>query len=309
MKPAAMNTHVTAVLLGTITISLMALNVIVCFVPIFLLALAKLLVPVHGWRILMSRGLVVCAECWISINKGILALTQSIVWDVRGLQEVRRREWYLMICNHQSWVDILVLQAVFNRRVPFLKFFIKQQLVWIPFLGIAWWALDMPFMKRYSREFLERHPEKRGQDLQATRRACEKFRHTPTTVINFVEGTRSTVDKRTASESPYRYLMPPRAGGVGFVLGAMGEILHSLIDVTIVYDGGAPSLWDLCCGRVGRIVVDIRVVPIEPWLRGGDYSQDPLFRDRFQAWLRDLWQHKDATIAEIRRTDIRGSLN
>lgn len=304
-----MTTRITATLLGTITISLMTLNVIICFVPILLLAMAKLLVPVHSWRVLTSRGLVVCAESWISINKAIFALTQSIEWDVRGLQALRRREWYLMICNHQSWVDILVLQAVFNRRVPFLKFFIKQQLVWVPFLGIAWWALDMPFMKRYSREYLERHPEKRGQDLEATRRACEKFRHVPTTVINFVEGTRSTADKRALSESPYNYLMPPRAGGVGFVLGAMGEILHSLIDVTLVYDGFAPSLWDLCCGRVGRIVIDIRVIEIEPWLYRGDYSSDPVFRDRFQAWIRDLWRQKDATIAEIRRADVRGGLD
>jgi len=294
--------HVTTMLRGAITISLMTLNVIVCFVPILLLAIAKLLVPLPAWRVLMSRGLVGCAELWITFNKGILGLTQSIRWDVRGEGALRRHEWYLMICNHQSWVDILVLQAVFNRQVPFLKFFIKQQLMWVPLLGIAWWALDMPFMKRYSREYLENHPERRGRDLESTRRACEKFRDTPTTVINFVEGTRSTADKRQLSQSPYRYLMPPRAGGVGFVLGAMGDILHSLIDVTIVYGGPAPSLWDLCCGRVDRIVVDIRVMEIEPWLCRGDYIGDPEFRARFQEWISDLWRRKDETVAELRQT-------
>jgi len=295
-----MISRLTSNILGTITILLMTLNVIMCFIPIFVLAVVKLLVPMRGFRLLTSRGLVACAETWISINKGILAMTQSITWDVRGLEALRRREWYLMICNHQSWVDILVLQAVFNRRVPFLKFFIKQQLVWVPFLGIAWWALDMPFMKRYDRRYLERHPEKRGRDLEATRRACERFRHIPTTVINFVEGTRSTASKRHSSESQFRYLMPPRAGGVAFVFGAMGDILHSLIDVTIVYDGPAPSLWDLCCGRVGRVTVDVRVAEIQDWLCHGNYSDDPDFRARLQAWMIELWQQKDATIAELR---------
>jgi 1-acyl-sn-glycerol-3-phosphate acyltransferase len=204
-----------------------------------------------------------------------------------------------MICNHQSWVDILVLQTVFNRRVPFLKFFIKQQLIWVPFLGIAWWALDMPFMKRYTREYLERHPEKSGRDLQATRVACEKFRDTPTTVINFVEGTRSTAEKRGQKESPYRHLMPPRAGGVAFVLGAMGDILHSLIDVTIVYGDAAPSLWDLCCGRVDRIQVHIRVMEIEPWLTQGDYSGDEEFRARLQSWISTTWRRKDERISAM----------
>ena len=282
---------------GTITLLLMTGNVIFWFVPILVLAIAKLIVPLKTWRVLMGRGLIACAEHWISFNKEILLLTQSIKWEISGLESLRRREWYLMICNHQSWVDILVLQAVFNRRIPFLKFFIKQQLIWVPFLGIAWWALDMPFMKRYTREYLQRHPEKRGRDLEATRVACQKFRDTPTTVINFIEGTRSTAEKRGQRESPYTHLMPPRAGGVAFVLGAMGDILHSLIDVTIVYGNGAPSLWELCCGRVDRIQVHIRVMEIESWLTEGNYSGDEQFRQRLQTWISTLWHQKDERIS------------
>jgi len=288
-----------ATLRGVFTLSLMTLNVVLCFVPILLLAIAKLLVPFRPWRILMSRGLIACAEHWISMNKGILSLTQSIRWEVSGLESLQRREWYLMISNHQSWVDILVLQTVFNRRIPFLKFFIRQQLIWVPFLGIAWWALDMPFMKRYTREHLERYPEKKGRDLEATRTACEKFRDTPTTVINFVEGTRSTREKRDLKDSPYVHLMPPRAGGIAFVLGAMGDILHSLIDVTIFYGDRAPSLWDLCCGRVEQIRVHVRVMGIEPWLHSGDYSGDPEFRSRLQSWISGLWREKDRRIGSM----------
>jgi 1-acyl-sn-glycerol-3-phosphate acyltransferase len=204
-----------------------------------------------------------------------------------------------VVSNHRSWVDILVLQAVFNRRIPFLKFFLKQQLIWVPFLGLAWWALDFPFMRRYTAAHLAQHPEDRGKDLEATRRACEKFRLIPTSVMNFVEGTRFTPAKHAAMKSPYRHLLPPRAGGVSFVLSAMGGMLHSKLDVTIAYTTGTPTLWDLCCGRVGRVIVDVRRRPIEAWLSAGDYSEDPAFRARFQAWLAAVWTEKDALLERL----------
>ena len=296
-----MTNQLLATLRGTVTVILLSANVILCFIPICLLGLVKLL-PVKPWRDTLNTWLTWFGEHWISINRAILGATQSIEWDVRGLAGLERRRSYLMVANHQSWVDILVLQLVFNRRIPFLKFFIKDVLKWVPFLGLAWWAMDMPFMKRYSRAYLEKHPEKRGQDLEATRRACEKFRRIPTTVINFVEGTRVSPEKQRARDSEFTHLMPPRAGGVAFVLDAMGDALHSLIDVTIVYPSGNQSFWDLCCGRLKQVLVDVRVLEIEPWILAGDYANDPEFRARFQAWLTALWHRKDARFAELLET-------
>ena len=285
---------------GAFTTLLLVLNVIFWFVPIITVALGRLLVPVEGWTDTANRWLMALGENWITCNKGILGLTQTITWDIRGAEHLRKREWYLVISNHQSGADILMLQAVLNRKIPFLKFFIKQKLIWVPLLGQAWWALDMPFMKRYTREFLAKHPEMRGQDLETTRQACEKFRRVPTSVINFVEGTRFSLEKQTARQSPYRYLLPPRAGGIAFVFGAMGNILHSLLDVTIVYDGSAPTLWDLCCGRASRVVVHIHERKIEHWLTQGDYAEDEAFRERLQQWLAAIWADKDELIASIR---------
>ena len=199
---------------GALTFALIVINTIACCAPLFVLALLKLVFPVPAWRRLVSRWLCVIAETWIAINTGILAATQRIEWDVRGLEGLSRGQWYLVIANHRSWVDILALQAVFNRRIPLLKFFLKEQLKWVPVMGLAWWALDMPFMKRYSRAELERRPELRGTDLATTRRACERFRDMPTSVINFDEGTRFTPAKQAASGSPYHHLLLPRAGGV-----------------------------------------------------------------------------------------------
>jgi 1-acyl-sn-glycerol-3-phosphate acyltransferase len=284
---------------GAVTFTLIVLNTAVCCTPLFVLALVKLLVPHAGARRALSRALTRIAETWIAANTRILALTQQIRWEVRGIEGLDRRAWYLVIANHRSWADILALQAVCNRRIPFLKFFLKEKLRWVPVMGLAWWALDMPFMKRYSRADLERHPELRGTDLATTRRACERFRDLPTAVINFVEGTRYTAAKHAAAPSPYRNVLPPRAGGVAFVLGAMGTILTEILDVTIAYPAGVGGFWDLCCGRVRHIVIEVERRPIEPWLGAGDYAADREFRARFQAWLAQLWARKDARLAEL----------
>jgi 1-acyl-sn-glycerol-3-phosphate acyltransferase len=278
---------------GVLTISLMTLNVIAWCTVLFTVALLKLLVPLKAWRRLTSRVMTALAEGWIGTNNAIFRIMGSLPLDVRGLESLSTREWYLVVSNHRSWVDILVLQAVFNRRIPFLKFFLKQQLIWVPFLGLAWWALDFPFMRRHSPEFLEKHPERRGEDLDVTRVACEKFRLIPTSVMNFVEGTRYTERKHAALKSQYRNLLAPRPGGTSFVLSAMGGMLHAMLDVTIAYRGRTPSLWDLCCGRPGTVIVDIHKRPIDQWMSAGDYANDPAFRARFKDWLAGLWTEKD----------------
>jgi 1-acyl-sn-glycerol-3-phosphate acyltransferase len=286
-------------LYGTLVVILLAANVILWFIPIFLFAIVKLITPSAAARDVLSGWLVWFGEHWISVNRMILGATQPTKMTTSGLEGLERDGSYLMISNHQSWVDILVLQLVFNRRVPFLKFFIKDVLKWVPFLGLAWWAMDMPFMKRYSRDYLAKHPEKRGQDLEATRRACEKFQRIPTTVINFVEGTRVSPEKQRARNSDFVHLMPPRAGGAAFVLDAMGTSMHSMIDVTIVYPDGNYSFWDLCCRRLNRILVEVRTSEIEPWALAGDYQNDEAFRARFQAWMTTLWREKDERITAI----------
>src|SRR5699024_11884010 len=174
---------------------------------------------------------------------------------------------YLVISNHQSWVDIAALVETFNGRTPYFKFFLKKELVWVPFLGLAFWALVYPFMKRYSREVLDNHPELKGKDLEITRRACEKFKDMPVSVVNFLEGTRFTPAKKARQQSPYESLLRPKAGGVAFVMAAIGDNLDALLDVTVVYASDqAPGFWDLLCGKVPRVVVDIRNYQLGPAL-------------------------------------------
>lgn len=232
-------------------------------------------------------------------NLALLDAMHRIAWDIELPPGLRRDGTYLVVANHQSWVDIPVLYRALGRELPFLRFFIKDQLKWVPILGQAWWALDMPFMKRYPRELLERRPELRGRDLEATRRSCERLRGTPVAILNFVEGTRFRPEKHRRQASPYRHLLRPRAGGIAQVLAAMGDQIQAMLDVTIAYPGGAPSFWDLLAGKIDRVRVRARVVEIPPGLRHGDYDNDPAYRERFQAWVRQLWEAKDRELEDL----------
>ncbi len=279
---------------------LLALNLVLHVTPLFVLALVKLILPVRAIRRVCSRALIVIAESWIGVNSRMFEWFTRTRWQLGGLANLRYDGNYLVLCNHQSWVDIPVLQKIFNRRIPFLRFFLKSQLIWVPLLGPAWWALDFPFMKRYSKQTLAAHPELQGKDMEATRHACERFRHMPVSVMNFVEGTRFTPAKHAAQSSPYRHLLRPKAGGVAFVLDAMGDALHAILDVTIVYPGGPGTMMDLIAGRIRDIRVQVRELPITDELRG-HYETDAAFRARFQNWVNALWADKDARIGQMRQ--------
>jgi 1-acyl-sn-glycerol-3-phosphate acyltransferase len=278
---------------------LVVLNVLVHATLLFALAALKALLPFAGIRRLLSRALIAIAEQWIAVNGVLFGLFTPTQWQIEGGEGLHRDGWFLVLSNHQSWVDIPVLQKTFNRRIPFLRFFLKKQLIWVPVLGLAWWALDFPFMQRHSKATLERHPELRNQDKEATRKACERFRESPVSVMNFVEGTRFRAHKHEQQGSPFAHLLRPRAGGVAFVLEAMGEMLQSIIDVTIVYPDGRPTMIDLLAGRVRRIRVNVRQLPIPAEFLGGDYENDAEFRARFQRWMSALWMEKDALITQL----------
>ena len=219
---------------------LIAANTVLHVLPLLLVALVKALLPFDRLRRASNPLLTGLAESWIGVNSWMMDRFTGMRVDVQEDAVLQVDGHYLVLANHQSWVDILVLQKVFNRRIPLLRFFLKRQLFWVPLLGLAWWALDFPFMGRYSRKQIARRPELAGRDIEATRRACEKFRAIPVAIMNFVEGTRFTPAKHATQGSPYRHLLKPKSGGVAFVLDAMGEGLHAILDVTIAYPGGRP---------------------------------------------------------------------
>ncbi|MET0808236.1 MAG: acyltransferase [Pseudoxanthomonas sp.] len=278
---------------------LIAINTVLHVPPLLAVALVKAALPFARLRKASNPVLTGLAESWIGFNSWALDRFTGTRTEVEMDAALRTDGHYLMLANHQSWVDILVLQKVFNRRIPLMRFFLKRQLFWVPLLGLAWWALDFPFMGRHTHKQIARRPELAGRDTVAIRRACEKFRALPVTIVNFVEGTRFTPAKQARQGASFRHLLKPKAGGVAFVLDAMGEGLHSILDVTLAFPGGRPSLPDLLAGRVSDIRIHVRERPIPAELLGGDYQNDRAFRVQFQQWLNGLWLEKDAEVERL----------
>lgn len=264
-------------------------------------AIIKLLVPHAGFRRVCTRYMLFFCRLWIAciqwstahISRQKITVEDSVPTDHDGR--------YLLICNHQCWADIPVLAQSIMRKLPFPRWFIKQQMIWVPIIGFATWALDFPFMKRYSAQQIKNNPELRGKDLETTKQACEIYRYQPVTVVNYAEGTRSTPAKRFNRNSAYRYCLRPKAGGTAFMLHAMGDVLDGVLEMTVAYVGvDTPSAWDYACGRIPEVRVRLRPLPLPEQLQQGDYQNDPAHRERFRAWMNDLWAAKDTEIAQMR---------
>lgn len=268
---------------------------------LFSMTLVKILLPFAAAQRVCSKIMSLIAESWIGCNKGWMNLVRDTRWNVKGLEGLEYEHSYLVTSNHQSWVDILVLQYQLNRRVPLLRFFLKQELIWVPIIGLCWWALDFPFMKRYTKAYLAKHPEKKGKDLETTRKACAKFSRIPVSIFNFLEGTRFTPDKHDEQASPFQHLLKPKAGGIAFVLDAMGEQLRTLVNVTIHYPDGRPTFWCLLSGKLREVVVRFEELEIPRQFVGKSYDQDEGYRAEFQLWVNQLWERKDQLLAQLHR--------
>lgn len=289
---------VLGIVRATVGFTLYVVNTLFWATPIFLLSVFKL-IPIKALRGLISTVLDFCASLWISVNTLIQKLTTKTKIHVTGTESLTPKDWYLVVSNHQSWVDILVLQRVLNGKIPFLKFFLKKELIYVPILGLAWWALDFPFMRRYSKSFLAKNPHLKGKDLETTKKACEKFKFKPVSVMNFMEGTRFTEQKHKRQSSPFDGLLKPKSGGIGFVLTVMGEQLHKVVDVTIHYPQQIPTFWQFLSGKVRNVYMNVNVMDITPDLIG-DYASDKEYKKQLHTWVNNLWLQKQHTLQDLK---------
>lgn len=288
-----MLSRLPAALRGGLTGFTLGVNTLIVATSLAPPSLLKLALPFDAVRRGCDRVLTALASGWVAVNNAWIAAVRPVQWDVQGVDELNPRGWYLVSSNHQSWVDILVLQRIFHGHIPFLKFFLKQELIWVPVIGLAWWALDFPFMKR------GKGHGARQNDLKTTREACEKFKRIPTSVINFVEGTRFTQAKHDQQKSPYRHLLKPKIGGLGIALATMGEQFEALLDVTIVYPNGAPTFWHLLSGRLDAVIVRVQQREIPSEVLGSDPIGDKAYRQRISAWVEQQWADKDELIEAL----------
>ncbi|WP_448213396.1 acyltransferase [Colwellia sp. MEBiC06753] len=268
---------------------------------VFLGGLLKLLIPFKWFHRILYRPMHTFYRLWTYNNTLIIRLTNNVTWQVSGADQLNKDAWYLVMANHQSWLDILVVAEFARTSIPEPKFFLKESLKKVPFLGMACWALNMPFMKRYSKAFLAKHPELIGQDIETTKKSCQSFRDHPTTIINFVEGTRFTSKKHQQQQSTFNYLLKPKAGGIAFTLATLGEQFDKVLNVTLLYpENPGHVMKDMLCGRLTKIIVQVEQIEVSEALIG-DYDNDPVYKTSFQSWLNQQWQQKDLVIEKLYR--------
>lgn len=284
------------ILTGLVSVLLLMITTLFWSVPLIFFTLLKIVTPTRRLRLVVLRGVNGVALNWIGTNLWWMQrwlkpkLTASVP---EGLNPEQR---WLVISNHRSWTDIFMLLMVLHRRIPMPRFFLKRQLIWVPIVGLAWWALEYPFMRRYSREQLARNPDLARIDREATELMCRRAREMPLAIFNFVEGTRFTPAKRDAQQSPFRHLLRPKAGGVAQVLSQLGDQLDGILDVTLHYANPNPTFWGFLCGQEGAITLTARHLAVPDWVQGGDYHDDPRYKERFHSWLNALWQEKDQAL-------------
>jgi 1-acyl-sn-glycerol-3-phosphate acyltransferase len=268
--------------------------------PLLLASLVKRVLPWPRARAAATQAVLVIARYWArAANNAVLKISGTRVrYDQQVADHPSGR--YILICNHQCWADALLLVHVLESRLPFPRFLIKEQLRWLPVVGLAFWALDFPFLKRHSRAAIETNPQLRADDMQAVHRACSALRDKSFTLVNYAEGTSSTRPKRIAAASPFHTLLPPKAGGIALALNALHDRLGGILDMSIGYaDTPEPTFWDLLCGRIDEVAIRVRQLALPEALWDGDYNADAAYRDHFKAWLNDLWQTKDCEISAI----------
>ena len=279
-------------LIGVTAFIFVLLNTL--FWCIFLLSFAvlKLLLPIESWKIFFTKLIIFIGECWIFCNKAWINLLHKPKWKVNGFQKLDLKNWYLVTANHQSWADIFVLQSITNRNIPMLKFFMKDVLKWVPIIGLAWWALDMPFLKRYTKDQLEKNPKLRGRDIEQMKKSFGRYSRYPVSIFSFAEGTRFTEDKKLKQKSPYQKLLLPKTGGIALALSTMPYI-KSFINFTIKYDSEHRTFWKFLCGKMNDVTVEVEIIEIPESFFGNDYLNDESFRQEIKGWLNQIWLKKD----------------
>lgn len=273
---------------------------VIGFLALMPFALLKFLIPLRGWRLACGELAVAGAQLWPILNRMVYRLLYPVAWDIELQGELDPNKSYLLICNHQSIIDILMVADIFHRRTPFPRFFLKRELLWVPVIGLGCWGLEMPFMKRHSKEALKANPELKREDLETARKFCERYREIPVTVVNFVEGTRFSEAKRIARGSPYRHLLRPKSAGIRIALDAMGEQFAGILNVTIAYRPSKyPVVWSFLTGEQNQLAVHAEILPVPKELMAGDYENDAEFRARFQGWLNGVWTRKDQRLEQM----------
>jgi 1-acyl-sn-glycerol-3-phosphate acyltransferase len=266
----------------------------------FLLAVATIL---GGTLIALAAPLK-----WISATEGVAFRTASRIAGVwagftRTLMKTTRTQFdiqhpeidpkgtYLVIANHRSWIDIMVVMMTLGPNTTLPRFFMKWELIYVPVIGLCAWILDFPIMRRYSAEYLKDHPELKNRDFDYAQKVLRRHPDESCVVVNYAEGTRFSEAKRTQNRSPYQHLLKPKVGGPQLALDCLRDRLDGIIDLTIAYPGGNLSVWNLMRNKVPHVIVETQMISLPEHLQKRPETLPEL--KAFRGWMNDLWQAKE----------------
>ena len=276
---------------GILNLILMLIWTICVFTPLVIMALIALVLP-DSWAARFHRWMELWLYLWTGFNQWLFrnARVTQIDLDWPERSQAGKDRWYLVICNHQSWTDIVVLQSIFWNTVPGVKFFTKQELIWVPFIGLGMSALGFPYVKRATKAQIKQNPELRHADRESIEQACRRFLQHPTTILNFLEGTRYTPEKHARQAARFEKLLNPKVGGISTVMRNMDGHLDKVLDVTIHYPHGTPNFWTFIQGRCPS--VSVHVEPLEPPPIDASIGERD-YRREVSAWIEERWKAKD----------------
>jgi len=269
-------------------------------IPLWLMGVGKV---VTGAAI-ADKAVIKIATHWISSNSALIDnMLPRKDWRINLPDDIHTNGKYLLVSNHQSWVDTSIVQYIGEKRLPLTRFFTKFELIYIPIVGQAFYFLDFPMMRRHSKEAIAKNPALKGKDIEEAKRACALLKDKPFTLLNYLEGTRFTKAKQAQQKSPYTHLLKPRAGGLSLAISALGEDIDGILDMTIVYPDGVPSYGDLWKGSIKRLGVDLRYIDIPDALfesiKQGGYENDENTKAQMFDWVEQVWHQKDERITTM----------
>ena len=291
--------NIASSLIGLVTFILILVELIIGFGTLAIINIPRGIIPLKSFKIYLAKISNIIGDVTVYGLKLIMLLMHGKNITVINDQDFDGNEWYMAMSNHQSWADIFILLTTANYKLPLLKFFMKKELWWIPFVFLANKTLNMPFVNRHTKKEIEKNPSLRTQDYENTLKSCKRFLRTPSTIFSYAEGTRFTNEKHIQQGSKYKNLLEPKIGGMATALSAMPNI-NTLVDYTLVYKSKKRDAWSFAKGDMKHAKVLVSKYKIPESLKNKNYSNDKNYRDEFKNWIEDIWAEKDKKIEELK---------
>ena len=206
---------------------------------------------------------------------------------------IPKKENAIIIANHQSMADIMVLLCFAWRcgRLGDMKWFVKDMLKYVPGVGWGMKFLDCVFVKRNWAE-----------DKSEISRLFGKYNaeEIPIFLVSFLEGSRVTPDKLAKAQAfakekntyvPQHTLVPRTKGFVASLQGLRGHV-EVVYDLTLGYADRVPGLLDCFLARPDRIEVHVRRYPVE---------ELPTDEAAMSQWAFQRYEEKDALMAHFQK--------